>query len=61
MIGVTFGVVDDDDDSPVTQQVVMSLAELKVMQRMHGGVCWENYLRIRGMDIDGTPLNNEES
>ncbi len=48
---VTYGVVDDDEDwSRPQSQITLSLAETKTMQRMEGGICLENWLRIRGLD-----------
>jgi hypothetical protein len=59
---LTFGVVDDvEDTGRPPMQVVMSLAEFKAMVGMDGGICWENWLRLRGMDCDGTLLDMKES
>lgn len=30
-------------------QITMSLAEAKAMQRMPGGICFTNWMRIRGL------------
>lgn len=62
MSGVTFGVVADADDMDrPPMQVVMSLAEAKTMLRLDGGICWENWLLLRGLDIDGHLLPLKES
>lgn len=62
MNSLTFGIVSDseDVDRPPTQ-VVVSLAEAKAMLRLDGGICWENWLKIRGMDINGELLPMKES
>lgn len=61
-VGVTFGVVEDADEAGrPPMQVVVTLSEAKTMLRMDGGICWENWLRIRGLDIDGSLLDQKES
>ncbi len=45
---VTVGVVDDGEAGPPTQ-IVITLAEAKVMQYMPGGLCLVNWLRLRGL------------
>lgn len=59
---LTFSVVSDATDCrrPSTQ-LVISVAEWQTMKVMPGGVCWDNWLTIRGMDWDGSPLRTAES
>lgn len=58
---MTFGVVDEDGADCPPAQILMTWAEAKAMLRMDGGICWENWLLIRGMDIDGQILPLKES
>ena len=59
---MTFGVVDDGDaEGFPPAQVLMSWAEAKAMLRMDGGICWENWLLLRGLDLNGAQLPLKES
>jgi hypothetical protein len=48
---VTVGVSDDSPTPhPPHTQIVISFAEARAMMRMPGGICFTNWLRIRGLD-----------
>lgn len=46
--------VEPDAALALSSQVVMSRAEAETMQRMPGGICFTNWLRIRGLLAEWT-------
>lgn len=50
-------IYEDDDSANIT----MTLAEYYTLVKMPGGVCLENWLKVRGLGLDHAPTATVES